>query len=145
MFEVFIGCSVLTLLGLVIHSWVSGLDHHQPVLSTWPLYSLALPRLLHSQTDYIELSNLFTHGHNFVAGNSVVRTRPQNHAWGHCDETSANKTTQRSLFYPCFGAKPLTKLMPAYSQSDTEEQTSRNFSQYENIPFRNMHLKISFE
>ena len=40
-----------------------------------------------------ESSSLFTHGHSFVAGNSIVRTRPQNHAWDHCGETSAYKTT----------------------------------------------------
>ena len=65
------------------------------------MYALALPRLLHSRTDYIEPPNLFTHGYNFVAGSSIVRTRPPNHAWDHCGETSAYKTTQRPLLYPC--------------------------------------------
>ena len=57
------------------------------------MYALALSRLLHSQTGYIERLNLFTHEDNFVLGNSIVRTRPQNHEWGHCGETSAYKTT----------------------------------------------------
>ena len=43
----------------------------------------------------------FTQGHNFVAGNSIVRTRPQNHAWDHCGETSAYKTTQPPLLHTC--------------------------------------------
>ena len=36
-----------------------------------------------------------------MAGNSIVRTRPQNHAWDHCGETSAYKTTQWPLLHPC--------------------------------------------
>ena len=36
-----------------------------------------------------------------MAGSSIVRTRPRNHAWDHCGETSAYKTTQRPLLYPC--------------------------------------------
>ena len=33
---------------------------------------------MHGQTDLIEPHILFKHGHNFVAGNGIVRTRPQN-------------------------------------------------------------------
>ena len=58
-------------------------------------------RLLHSQTDYIEPLDLFALVHNFVAWNSIVRTRPQNHAWGHCGETSTYKTNHRPWLYPC--------------------------------------------
>ena len=36
-----------------------------------------------------------------MAGSSIVRTRPRNHAWDHCGETSAYKTTQRPLLYLC--------------------------------------------
>ena len=36
-----------------------------------------------------------------MAGSGIVRTRPRNHAWDHCGETSAYKTTQRPLLYPC--------------------------------------------
>ena len=34
-------------------------------------------------------------------GNSIVRTPPQNHAWGHCGERSAYKPTQWPLLYLC--------------------------------------------
>ena len=39
--------------------------------------------LLHSQTNYIEPPNLFTHGHNFVVGNSIVPTRRIGSLWGN--------------------------------------------------------------
>ena len=68
----------------------------QPVYCMWPLYALVLPRLLHSQTDYIKLLNLFTHGHNFVVEYCThSSTKP-------CIRSlSAYKMNQRLLLKPC--------------------------------------------
>ena len=70
-------------------------------LFTWPPCALIQSRLLHSKHYYTEPPNSITHGHNFMAGNSFVHTRLQNHAVGHCGETGAFKITQRPVLYPC--------------------------------------------
>ena len=54
---------------------------------------------LHRQIDYIKPPNLVTYGNNFVAGNSVVHTRPPNRAWGQCGENVRTRRISDRYYY----------------------------------------------